>query len=82
MKRNKTELVFILDKSGSMAGLEEDTIGGFNAMLKKQQKAEGEALVTTALFDHGFELLHDLINIRGISPITEKDYEYGARLRY
>ena len=53
MKRNKTELVFILDKSGSMAGLEEDTIGGFNAMLKKQQKAEGEAFVTTVLFDHG-----------------------------
>ena len=72
MKRNKTELVFILDKSGSMAGLEEDTIGGFNAMLKKQQKAEGEAFVTTVLFDYGYELLHDRIHIKGISPITER----------
>ncbi len=78
MKRNLTELVFILDKSGSMAGLEADTIGGYNAMLKKQQKAEGEAVVTTALFDHEYELLHDRINIRGISPITEKDYEVGG----
>jgi uncharacterized protein YegL len=78
MKRNLTELVFILDKSGSMAGLETDTIGGFNAMLKKQQKAEGEALVTTALFNHQYELLHDRINVRGISPITENDYEVGG----
>ena len=65
MKRNLTELVFILDKSGSMAGLEADTIGGFNAMLKKQQKAEGEAIVTTVLFDHEYELLHDRINVKG-----------------
>ena len=78
MKRNRTELVFILDKSGSMGGLEEDTIGGFNAMLKKQQKAEGEAFVTTVLFDDGYELLHDRIPIKGISPITEKDYEVGG----
>jgi uncharacterized protein YegL len=78
MKRNLTELVFILDKSGSMAGLEADTIGGFNAMLKKQQKAEGEALVTTALFNHNYELLHDRINVKGISPITENDYEVGG----
>jgi Mg-chelatase subunit ChlD len=78
MKRNVTELVFILDKSGSMAGLEADTIGGFNAMLMKQQKAQGEAIVTTALFNHQYELLHDRINVRGISPITEKDYEVGG----
>jgi len=78
MKKNLTELVFILDKSGSMAGLEADTIGGFNAMLKKQQKAEGEALVTTALFNHNYELLHDRINVKGISPITENDYEVGG----
>src|SRR3954454_8377196 len=78
MKRNKTELVFILDKSGSMAGLEEDTIGGYNAMLKKQQKAEGEAIVTTVLFDHQYELLHDRINVKGISLLTEKDYEVGG----
>lgn len=74
----KTEIVFILDKSGSMAGLEADTIGGYNAMLKKQKKAEGEAIVTTVLFDHGYELLHDRINVRGISPITEKDYQVGG----
>lgn len=78
MKRNVTELVFILDKSGSMAGLEADTIGGFNAMLKKQQKAEGEAIVTTVLFDHQYEVLHDRINVKGISPLTEKDYEVGG----
>lgn len=75
MKKNLTELVFILDKSGSMAGLEADTIGGLNAMLKKQQKAEGEAVVTTVLFNHDYELLHDRIPVRSISPITEKDYE-------
>ncbi|MGF6949222.1 hypothetical protein QF028_001727 [Neobacillus sp. B4I6] len=78
MKRNVTELVFILDKSGSMAGLESDTIGGYNAMLKKQQKAEGEAIVTTVLFNHEYELFHDRINVRGISPITEEDYQVGG----
>jgi len=75
MKKNITELVFILDKSGSMAGLEADTIGGINAMLKKQQKAEGEAIVTTVLFDHQMEVLHDRINVKGISPLSEKDYQ-------
>ncbi len=78
MKNNLTELVFILDKSGSMAGLEADTIGGYNSMLKKQQNAEGEAIVTTVLFDHDYELLHDRINVRGISPITEEDYQVGG----
>ncbi|WP_026572922.1 vWA domain-containing protein [Bacillus sp. UNC438CL73TsuS30] len=78
MKKNLTELVFILDKSGSMAGLEADTIGGYNAMLKKQQKAEGEAVVTTVLFDHDIELLHDRIHVKGISPITDEDYEVGG----
>jgi hypothetical protein len=78
MKRNVTELVFILDKSGSMAGLEADTIGGYNALLKKQQKAEGEAIVTTVLFNHEYELFHDRINVRGISPITEEDYQVGG----
>ena len=75
MKKNVTELVFILDRSGSMAGLEADTISGFNAMLAKQQKAEGEAIVTTVLFDHQYELLHDRINVKGISPMTDEDYE-------
>ncbi|WOD65990.1 VWA domain-containing protein (plasmid) [Niallia taxi] len=78
MKKSITEIVFILDKSGSMSGLETDTIGGFNSMLNKQKKAEGEAFVTTVLFDHGYELLHDHINVRGISPITDKDYEVGG----
>ena len=70
----KSELVFILDRSGSMSGLESDTIGGFNAMLAKQTKAEGEAVVTTVLFDDKYELLHDRINIDAIAPITDKDY--------
>jgi uncharacterized protein YegL len=78
MKTNITELVFILDKSGSMSGLESDTIGGYNAMLKKQQEEQGEAIVTTVLFDDEYELLHDRINIKGICPITEKDYFVGG----
>ena len=78
MKNNLTELVFILDKSGSMAGLETDTIGGFNAMLKKQQKAEGDAYVTTVLFNHDYELLHDRIYVKGISVMTDEDYEVGG----
>ncbi|WP_391206742.1 vWA domain-containing protein [Psychrobacillus sp. L4] len=78
MKKNGTELVFILDKSGSMAGLESDTIGGFNAMLAKQKKEEGEATITTVLFNHAIELLHDRINIRGISPITKMEYEVSG----
>ena len=78
MKNNLTELVFILDKSGSMAGLETDTIGGFNAMLKKQQNAEGDAYVTTVLFNHDYELLHDRIYVNGISVMTDEDYEVGG----
>ena len=75
MKKNLTELVFILDRSGSMSGLEKDTIGGYNSMLKKQQSAEGEAIVTTVVFNNEYDLLHDRINVRGISPITEDDYQ-------
>ena len=74
MKKSLTELVFILDKSGSMSGLESDTIGGYNAMLKKQQEEPGEAIVTTVLFDDEYELLHDRISIKGIQPITEQEY--------
>ena len=70
----RTELVFILDRSGSMTGLESDTIGGFNAMLSKQKEAPGEAVVTTVLFDDRYELLHDRIPLAGISPITAEDY--------
>lgn len=74
MKKDLTELVFILDRSGSMSGLESDTIGGYNALLEKQKKEPGEAVITTVLFDDRYELLHDRINLRGISPITEKEY--------
>ena len=74
MKANLTELVFILDRSGSMIGLEADTIGGYNSMLKEQKETEGEAFVTTVLFDDRFEVLHDRLNIKGVAPITEKEY--------
>lgn len=74
MKKGLTELVFIIDRSGSMGGLESDTIGGFNAMLKEQQAVEGDAVVTTVLFDDEYELLHDRIDIRAVAPLTDKDY--------
>lgn len=74
MKKDLTELVFILDRSGSMSGLESDTIGGYNAMLEKQKKEPGEAIITTVLFDDKYELLHDRINLKGIAPITNKEY--------
>ena len=66
MKKDLTELVFVLDRSGSMSGLESDTIGGYNAMLEKQKKEPGEVVLTTVLFDDGYELLHDRINLKGI----------------
>ncbi|NLT48231.1 MAG: VWA domain-containing protein [Clostridiales bacterium] len=78
MKKGLTELVFILDKSGSMSGLEADTIGGFNAMLAKQQAVEGECHITTVLFDNNYELLHDRIDIKAVSAITEKEYQVGG----
>ena len=74
MKKNLTELVFILDRSGSMAGLEDDTIGGFNAMIEKQKRESGEALVSTVLFDNDCEVIHDRVNIRKIEPMTHKEY--------
>ena len=73
MKKNLTEIVFILDRSGSMSGLEADTIGGFNAMLQKQKKADGEALISTVLFDNTSEVLHDRVNVRDIRPLTDRD---------
>ena len=69
-----TELVFILDRSGSMAGLETDTIGGFNAMIEKQKKEAGEALVTTVLFDNESVTVHDRIPLQEVPPLTEKEY--------
>ncbi len=74
MKKDLTELIFILDRSGSMEGLESDTIGGYNAMLKEQKENEGDAVITTVLFDDEIELLHDRMDIKGIRPITEKEY--------
>ena len=74
MRQGLTEMVFILDRSGSMSGLESDTIGGYNAMLAKQQQEPGEAVITTVLFDDQYELLHDRINLRGVTPITDREY--------
>ena len=71
---NMTEMVFILDRSGSMSGLESDTIGGFNGMIEKQKKEEGTALVTTILFDDQYEILHDRLALSEIPKMTEKDY--------
>jgi uncharacterized protein YegL len=78
MKKGLTELVFILDKSGSMSGLESDTIGGFNSMLAKQKTVEGECFVTTVLFDNEYELVHDRIDIKAISPMTDREYQVGG----
>lgn len=74
MKKGLTEMVFILDRSGSMGGLESDTIGGFNGMIAKQKRQKGEANVTTVLFDDRYELIHDRFPIQAVSPMTDKDY--------
>ena len=74
MKKNLTEIVFILDRSGSMGGLEADTIGGFNAMIAKQKDEEGEALVSTVLFDNVSEVIHDRVKLQDIRPMTRKEY--------
>lgn len=78
MKKGLTELIFILDKSGSMGGLEADTIGGYNSVLSKQQALEGECIITTVLFDNQYELLHDRIDIQAIRPLSEKEYFVGG----
>jgi len=74
MKKDLTEIVFILDRSGSMRGLEDDVIGGFNSLIEKQKKEEGEAIVSIVLFDDQYELTQDRVNINVISPLTEKEY--------
>lgn len=74
MKNNITELVFILDRSGSMAGLEGDTIGGFNAMIEKQKKQAGDCYVSTVLFDNVSEVLHDRVKLRDVPKMTEREY--------
>ena len=74
MKKNLTELVFILDRSGSMAGLESDTIGGFNAMLEKQKDEPGEAIISTVLFDDQSQVIHDRLPLDRVAPLTRKEY--------
>lgn len=78
MKKGLTELVFILDRSGSMSGLESDTIGGFNSMIEKQKKEAGEALVSTVLFDNVSAVIHDRLDIKHVPALTEKEYFVGG----
>ena len=78
MKTNITELVFILDKSGSMSGLESDTIGGYNAMIRKQQEETGKARITTVLFSDESEILHDQTDIMEMKPMTKRQYQVGG----
>ena len=74
MRKNLTEIVFILDRSGSMSGLEADTIGGFNSMIEKQKKENGEALISTVLFDNVSEVIHDRVPVQKVEPMTDNDY--------
>lgn len=74
MQKDLTEIVFILDRSGSMSGLEADTIGGFNAMIEKQKEAAGKALISTVLFDHVSTVLHDRVPLERVEPMTDRDY--------
>lgn len=78
MKKKLTELVFILDSSGSMSGMEADTVGGFNAMLAKQKALEGEAYVSTVLFNSRSTMLHDRVALGKIEPMTEQQYQVGG----
>lgn len=77
-KNNLTEMVFILDRSGSMHGLEKDTIGGFNSMLGKQKNEKGEAFVTTVLFDNEYKIIHDRLRIQDVPEMTEREYYVGG----
>ena len=74
MKKGLTEIVFILDRSGSMSGLEADTIGGYNSMLAKQKKEEGDAILSTVLFDDRTEVLHDRVSVHKVEPLTDNEY--------
>ncbi len=78
MNKELTEIVFILDRSGSMAGLESDTIGGFNSMLEKQKKAEGQALLSAVLFSNDSQVLYDRADIDRIEPMTDEQYQVGG----
>lgn len=74
MRKGLTEVVFILDRSGSMSGLEKDTIGGFNSMIEKQKKEEGEAYISTVLFDDKIEVVYDRVPVKRVEPMTDKVY--------
>ena len=74
MRENLTEMVFVLDRSGSMRNLTADTIGGFNELIEKQKKLEGDAYVTTVLFDHEYEVLHDHVALGEVAPLTDREY--------
>lgn len=74
MRKNFTEIVFILDRSGSMSGLEKDTIGGFNSLIEKQKKEEGQCVVSTVLFDYESDVIHDREDINKVNPLTDKEY--------
>lgn len=78
MKNNITELVFILDRSGSMSGLESDTIGGFNAMIEKQKGQDGFAYVSTVLFNHESKVIHDRVKLEAVQPMTRDSYMVGG----
>lgn len=78
IKNGITEMVFIIDKSGSMAGMEEDTVGGFNAMIEKQKKLDGKCYVSTVLFSNRSSVLHDRMDIQKIEPLTEREYCVGG----
>ena len=80
MKKDLTELVFILDKSGSMAGLETDTIGGFNGMIERQKKQAGEAFVSAVLFSDESRVLYDRVDLRKVEPMTERQYQVGGTM--
>lgn len=74
MKKDITEIIFILDRSGSMCNVTLDTIGGYNRFIKEQQEAEGEAQLTTILFDNHYEILHEGVDIKHVPPLTSKEY--------
>ena len=74
MRKGLTEVIFILDRSGSMSGLEADTIGGFNSMIAKQKKEEGEAYISTVLFDDQTEVLYDRVPVNKVEPMNDRQY--------
>ena len=78
MRENFTELVFVIDESGSMGGLESDTIGGFNSLIEKQKKEDGEAYVSTVMFNTVNRVIHDRVNLQKIEPMTDRDYRPGG----